>query len=141
MITEVITASGHANILANHNSTFEITKDEHLTRRGDCVIAVAADKGANDLGEEFKRVLSKAGAKLTIVIQVGELRELVEAWGSPKLTFHHPADMVFRKSSFVCDRTLAINANKAAKDFSRSLVEKLRHQPKVEITLAVETTI
>ena len=44
--------------------------------------------------------------------------------------------MVIRKSSYICNRTLAIKADKAAADLSRSLVEKLR-KPKqnVEIKL------
>lgn len=137
---EVITARGHKNILATNKSTLEITKDSHLTKRGDCIIAVAADKGVKDLKAEFKKLLRSTNAKLTIVIQVDDERELIEAWGHPKLTFNHSTDLVVRKSSYICDRTLAIKADKAAKNLSRSLVAKLKNpQQKVDVTLIVET--
>jgi hypothetical protein len=136
---EVITARGHENILATNKSTFEITKDSHLTKRGDCIIAVAADKGIKDLNAEFKKLLKDPNAKLTIVIQVGGEREVVEAWGHPKLTFNHSTDLVVRKSSYICDRTLAIKADKAAKNLSRGLVAMLKNpQQKVDVTLIVE---
>lgn len=138
-VVEVITAFGHDNILATNENTFEITKDVHLTKRGDCIIAVAADKSVKDLSGEFKKILNKKDAKLTIVIQVDDETEIVQAWGSPKLTFNHTADSVVRKSNFVCDRTLAIKAAKAARDFSRSFVARLKNsQQKVEITLTAE---
>jgi hypothetical protein len=49
-------------------------------------------------------------------------------------------DLVVRKSDFICNRTLAIRADKAAKDFSRNLVKKLQNpKQKVTITLSVKT--
>lgn len=136
---EVITARGHENILATNKNTFEFTKDSHLTKRGDCIIAVAADKTVKDLSYGFKKILRKNSAKLTIVIQVSDEKEVIKALGNPKLTFNHPRDSVVRKSSYICDRTLAIKASKTAKDFSRSLVRKLQNsQQKVDITLIAE---
>ncbi|HUV98086.1 MAG TPA: DUF371 domain-containing protein, partial [Candidatus Paceibacterota bacterium] len=44
-----------------------------------------------------------------------------------------------RKSSFVCNRTLAVKANKVAKDFSRKFVKQLRNpQQRIDITLIAE---
>lgn len=141
-IVEVIIAWGHENILATNKNTFEITKDAHLTKQGNCIIAVAADKGIKDLSDGFKKILNKKDTRLAIVIQMNDEREVVEAWGSPKLMFNHAADSVVRKSSYVCDRTLAIKANKAARDFSRSFVAKLKNsQQKIEITLTAENII
>jgi len=63
----------------------------------------------------------------------------VKARGSPKLTFTHSTDLVVRKSSYVCGRTLAIKADKSANDLSRELIEKLRHSnQQVKVTLVVE---
>jgi hypothetical protein len=46
-----------------------------------------------------------------------------------------------RKSDYICGRTLAIRADKAAKDLSRKLVEELRNpSQRVRITLTVEST-
>ncbi len=137
-VVEVITAWGQENVLATNRSTFEITKDTHLTRRGDCIIAVAANKGIDDLSDDFKKALRK-DAKLVVVVRVADEEEVVEARGSPKLQLTHPTDLVVRKSDYICDRTLAIGANKAAKDFSRRLVEKLKNpEQRVKVTLTVE---
>ena len=135
-----IFAQGHENIQATHKTTFEITKETTLTKRGDCIIAVEATKGAVDLPLEFKEAARKRGAQITITIEAGELKEIVRTSGSPRLLFTHPTDLVVRKSDYVCGRTLAIRADKAAGDLSRRLVEKMRDSSqKIRITLAVET--
>jgi hypothetical protein len=138
-VKEVISARGHENILATHKTTLEFTKDAHLSKKGDCIVAVAADKTLEDLSDEFKKKLRKPNAKLTILIQAGDLDEQVNAQGSPKLLLTHPTDMVVRKSDYVGNRTLAVHADKAAKDLSRSLVEKLKNpRQTVKITLIVD---
>lgn len=138
-IKEVILAYGHENIQATHQSTLEITKDSQLSRRGDCIIAVSADKALSDLNAKFKEYLRRENAKLEMLIEVGEVAELVNAFGSPKLPLTHPTDIVIRKSNYICNRTLAINADKAAIDLSRTLVEKLKNpKRKVKITLTVK---
>jgi hypothetical protein len=138
-IVEKLIARGHDSVLATHRSTFEITKDAHLTHRGDCVVAVAADKGVRDLSDELKRILRKPSSKLTIVLQAGQERVVVEASGTPELVLSHPRDIVIRKSNFTCNRTLAVNANKIAKDFPRKFVQQLRYpQQRIDITLIAE---
>lgn len=138
-VTVVFSARGHENIVATHKTTFEITKEAALTKQGNCIIAVKATRAAADLPPEFKEATKKERARITITIETGELKEIVKARGSPQLTNTHPTDLVVRKSSYVCDRTLAIGADKAASDFSRKLVEKLK-DPKqsITVTLAVE---
>jgi hypothetical protein len=137
-LTEVVTAYGHKNIQATHKSTFEITKEKELSKRGNCIIATSADKGLNELNERFREGLRRENSKLTIFIEAEGLSEVVNAYGSPLLVLTHPADMVVRKSSYVCGRTLAIRADKAACDLSRELVEKLRSpNVKVRIKLTV----
>jgi hypothetical protein len=127
---------GHRNIQATHKTTLEITKDKHLTKRGDCIVAVAADRALSDLSAEFKETLRKTNAKLTITIEVDGTTEQINAQGSPNLILAHPSDLVVRKSDYVCNRTLAIHADKAACDLSRELIEKLKNpQQKVKITL------
>lgn len=138
-ITEIILVYGHENIQATHKSTLEITKEPQLSKKGDCIIGVSADKGIADLSLEFKESLRKKNAKMTMLIEAGETAEIVNAFGSPRLILAHPTDMVVRKSSHVCSRTLAIQADKAACDLSRKLVEKLRNlKQKVKITLTVK---
>ena len=57
-VKEVIFAQGHENILGTHKTTLEFTKDKHLTKKGDCIVAVAADKALADLSAEFKENLA-----------------------------------------------------------------------------------
>lgn len=138
-VTVVFSARGHENIEATHKTTFEVTKETTLTKQGDCIIAVEASKAAADLPFEFKEAARKEGAQITVTIEAGELREVVKAKGSPQLQFMHPTDLVVRKSGYVCGRTLAIGADKAASDFSRELVEKLKDpSQEITVTLAVE---
>jgi hypothetical protein len=133
-----LTASGHENIEATHPATLEITKEKHLSRMGDCIIAVGADKGLIDLSDEFKENLRKPNAKLTLMIKTDGITEQIVAHGSPNLILTHSTDMVVRKSSYVDDRTIAVGADKASADLSRELAEKLRNpKQKAIITLSV----
>jgi len=137
-VTEIILGYGHENIQATHKTTFEITKEAQLSRRGDCIIAVSANKTMTDFSSEFKETLRKEKAKIMILIEAGDAAEVVNAFGSPRLILTHCTDMVVRKSNYICNRTLAIQADKAACDLSRKLAEKLRNpKQKVKITLTV----
>ncbi len=92
-----------------------------------------------DLHPTFKEAAKREGVQIKIRMEIGELKEVVKANGSPQLSFLHPTDLVVRKSDYVCPRTTAIKANKAAIDISREIIEKLRdpHQ-RVKITLTVK---
>lgn len=131
-------AYGHCNIQAVHPSTLMFTKEKHLSKAGDCIIAVAADKAVADLSSEFKDKLKKPNAKLTITIEAGGLIQQINASGSPALVLANPTDMVIRKSSYTSDRTLAICADKSSNDLPREFIEKLKSpEQKVKITLIV----
>jgi len=135
-IREVIFGCGHKNIQATHKTTLEFTKDTHLSKKGDCIVTVAADKALTDLSAEFKENLRKPHTKLIIIIEADGVIDQVNAHGSPQLILTHPTDMVIRKSDYICNRTLAVHADKAAQDLSKALVEKLKTpQQKVKITL------
>jgi hypothetical protein len=137
-VKEVILARGHKNILATHKTTLEITKEANLSKRGNCVIAVSADKALDDLSFEFKENLRKEDSKVTVLIEAGKVTEKINASGNSSLILTHPRDIVVRKSKYICSRTLAIKADKAACDMSRTLVEKLRSpQQRVKITLTL----
>jgi hypothetical protein len=138
-VTVVLLARGHENIVATHKTTFEITKEATLRKQGDCILATQSSVAAADLPFEFKEAARKPDARITVMIKAGQNNEIVHAKGSPKLQFTHPKDLVVRKSDYVCGRTLAIRANKAAGDFSRKLVEKLKYSnQEVQVILAVE---
>ena len=132
-------AHGHKNVLSTHKTTFEVTKESILSKRGNCIVAVGATIGAIDLPVEFKKAATKENTAIKITIEADNLKEKVKAKGSPKLSFTHITDLVVRKSDYICGRTLAINADKASVDFSRDLIEKLKNpKQKVKITLEAE---
>jgi hypothetical protein len=126
-LTETVVARGHENILAIHKTTLEITKEVRVSKRGDCIIGVSADKGLADLRGDFRFLLRHKTAKLTMSIEAGGVSETVNALGSPQLTLTHAVDLVVRKSGYICSRTLAVRADKAACDLSSSLVDALKN--------------
>jgi len=135
-IVEVIMAKGHPRITARHLTTLMITKDGEVGPKGDCIVGVAANKGAAGLSGELKLAL-RSGAAVNITIEAGGERDRIHAFGHPSLTLIHPKDLVIRKSRFTCGRTLAVGADKAAMDF-RALVAKLRDpSTKVKVTIEV----
>ena len=138
-IVEVIHAFGHPNIRSSHPTTIMFTKERQVTRRGDCVVAVAADKSVADLSTEFKNALRQPYAKLTIHLEVGGLQGQINAYGSPELVLNHPNDLVIRKSEFISDRTLAVKADKSSADLSKAVIEKLKNpEQRVTLTLTME---
>jgi len=140
--SETIFARGHENVTSRNKTTLEITKENHLTKRGDCIVAIGANKGAIDLSPGFKKLAQKEKAKIVITIEAEGQVEVVTAYGSPQLSLTHPTDLVVRKSDYTCNRTLAVRADKAAKDLSRRLVEKLQNpRQKVKVTLTVDAAI
>lgn len=136
-VIEKIVARGHKNILATHKTTFEITREQEISTRADCIIAVAASAAATNLTEEFKKQAKKNDAIIEVIIEVDGLIEHITGKGSPQLTLSHPTDLVGRKSDFISDRTFLINSDKAAIDLDRRLVEQLK-KPDTEIIITLK---
>ncbi len=124
----VFRARGHPNISATHRSTFEITREDFLTPRGDCIIGVEAELACRDLPAWFKEALRSGEVPLVIELEVEGMKEVVNAKGSPRLSLASPTSMVIRRSDYIDDRTLAIKADKAARDLSRELVNRLKNR-------------
>jgi hypothetical protein len=132
-----ILAWGHPNITAKHATTFMITRDAAVGPRGDCIIGVRAECGAADLPGGLKELI-RSGKRFLIRIVVSGLEEEILARGHPDLPLTHPSDLVVRKSRFICDRTVAIEATKAAGDLSRDIVRELA-DPKTTVALVFQT--
>ena len=114
------------------------TKEKHLSKTGDCIVAVGAEKAVTDLSFEFKEELKKPNAKLTMIIEADGSTQQINASGAPKLVLTNTIDMVIRKSNYISDRTLAIRADKSSIDLPRDFVEKLKNpQQKIKITLII----
>jgi hypothetical protein len=130
-----IVTRGHPNVSANHKTTIEITKEDFLTPRGDCIIGVSSNKACADLSKEVRKAL-KRGKKVRIVLECGRVRDTVTARGNPLLTLDDNTSIVIRKSGHIDGRTLCIRADKAAADLDRELIEELKKGKKLEMTLS-----
>ncbi|MBY9002998.1 MAG: DUF371 domain-containing protein [Candidatus Lokiarchaeota archaeon] len=137
-ILESIIAFGHVNVSCIHNSTIEITKENYLTDRGTCVLGINSSKACSDLDPKLKLQIWE-GAKIEVVIQVEEVHDKFYGFGSKLLPLSHEFDLVFRKSDFICDRTVLINCSKSSRDLDRNLVKSLTSSNK-EIKLTFNTT-
>ena len=134
----IVHARGHENISGRHKNTLMFTREDHLTLRGDCIIAVSADTSAASLPESFKEKLRRAGAKLTVTIMCEGITETIKASGSPNLTLTDDKDLVVRKSTFTCPRTLGVSSDKAAADLKPGLTSALSSGGEVLIKLKVD---
>ena len=124
---EVLSAQGHPNVVATHRTTFEITKHTELTRRGDCIIGVNANKCPLDLSYNFKELCKHDESTIRVELEAAGITEFIEGSGSHKLSFNHPTESVGRKSSYVSSRTIMLRADKAANDLNRELIDALTH--------------
>ncbi len=126
-------------MIAKHPTTFEITKDSELSKRGDCVLAVQATKGLTDLSVEFKRLCRSNKARVFVELQAGGIVESIEGRGSSRLKLNHSKEIVGRKSTYVSDRTIMIRADKAACDIDRELIDTLKSSStKVQVRIIAE---
>ncbi len=123
---EVFEASGHRNVAGTHRTTLEITKESHLTHSGTCIVATDSTLALGDLDEYIRSLAQKSTTRIVLRMSVNDLTETIIGWGSPGLTYRSNTCMVARTSEFECDRTLMINADRAAGDLNRSFVRMLR---------------
>ena len=117
---------GHENIRSTHKKTIEITKESHLSLRGDCIIGVNASSSCFDLPSGLKEKLQDPRSKIQCSIKVSNFEFNVAGKGHPDLTLTHKEDIVIRKSNFVCPRTLAVNCNKASDLIPREMIKLLQ---------------
>jgi len=137
---DVVVFKGHPMVSSLHPRTIEVTTEDELTERGDCVIGVGADKGCAQLSQPVKEGLKTTGSRVTLRIVVGGESFELRASGDPGLELSHPHDIVIRKSGFLSDRTLVVRASAASMDLPRGMVRRLRDPSTVgrlEIEVAV----
>ena len=118
---------GHENIRSNHKKTIEITKELHLTPRGDCIIGVNASSSCADLPQELKNKLKNSKTNVHFLIKVGDYEFALQGKGHPDLTLTHDEDIVLRKSDFICPRTLSVKCDKASDLVPREMISKLQN--------------
>jgi hypothetical protein len=126
MVQDEVTFYGHPNVQSLHGKTVEITRDEHLTFRGDCIIGVRANKACADLDETLRRGLASSDSAVKIEIMVGNESFVINGRGDGQLTLQNPHDIVIRKTSFVCPRTMSVRCDRASSDVPRTMVRLLQ---------------
>lgn len=134
-IIEQIQCRGHPNVRALHKSTFEITKETDLSPNGDCIIATGADKGAADLSPAFRAAIGTCGTTLITTLTIQDISVEIRSEGHEGITLTHPTDLVWRRSTFTCPRTIGIYADHTAALLPRALIEKLRDGEEMTVTL------
>ena len=127
MVQEEIIFYGHRNVQSLHTRTIEITKDPSLTLQGDCIIGVSANKSCCDISDKVQRILKDSNSHIIIDIIVGKRSFRMNASGDRRLLLLSRHDIVIRKSNFICERTMAIQCNKASRDIPRDMILLLQN--------------
>ena len=141
ILREKFVAKGHENIKATHRSTIEITKEEHVTPRGDCIIAVSSEKALTDLDPMLKDKI-RSGWYVATIFKSDDIIDHVIGRGDPRLTLRDPVRIIIRKSDFIDDKTLMIRSDKAAIDLDRRLVSRLKDRKSIlEIEIIVSESL
>jgi hypothetical protein len=123
----ILTAHGHPNVRSTHRTTLEVTTEPHLSVRGDCIIGVRASHSPQYIDAALGRALRQPGSRIVTQFSVGDVTEVVEGVGSPDLTLQAPCSLVWRTSTYIDDRTVAIRCDKAARSINRKLVQELKN--------------
>ena len=134
MNSYTFSATGHQNIKATHKTTLEFTKDNHVTKSGDCVLGI----NANFKLEELKQFLNKKQIKITIIIEIENPKETITETikAVPNPNFSDEKELVIRTTDFKSPRTFATHADKASKDISRKIAERAKNnQRPIRITI------
>ena len=138
-LAETFEAWGHPNIRSTHRTTLMVTRDEELTARGHCIVAVRAVKGLKDLDPRLKDLIRNSKTRVTFTMEAGDSSFNVVGWGHPRLSLSDQKDMVIRKSGYTCGRTLMIWADKAACDIPLAFVNLLQDvEQRIRLTIQAE---
>ena len=132
----VFGAWGHPNVRARHRTTFEVTREDYLTPRGDCIIGVRSEAAAADLPGWLREGLRR-GLPAVVVLYSGGRLDAVAGWGDPRMTFSDRVRMVFRRSDYVGPETVMVRASKAAAHLDRGLVSALRGGSRLLVAMTV----
>ena len=132
-----IKTKGHKNVTSHHKSTFEITKDSEIGPTADCIIGTDMDKSMFDFPDEFKKAIADSNTKIQVILDSENGHDEITGYGHEDLTLTHPTDIVCRTSDFTCSRTLMINSDKAARDLDSALIEDLKNEKSMEVTIKI----
>ena len=130
-------AKGHQNIRASHKTTLELTTDTHMTQKGDCIIGVSSTHGLNDLPDKLKKKIQLSSSLIILILKIDKNEVKITGHGNPALSLSHANDMVVRKSSFTCSRTLCINSSHGSADLPLEFVDLLKQGTIIDVRIEV----
>ncbi|WP_305513142.1 DUF371 domain-containing protein [Methanobrevibacter sp. V14] len=128
-------SKGHKNVTSLHKSTFEITKDAEIGPTADCIIGTGADSSMLNFPQEFKDKIANSNTKIKVILDTENGHDEINGYGHEDLTLTHQTDIVCRTSDYTCSRTLMIRADKAACDLDSNLIEDLKNEKIMEISI------
>lgn len=128
---------GHPNITSKHKTTLEFTKDPDIGLTADCIIGVKSEVSMNNIPLEIVDSIKEDNRPITLRLETENATDTISGYGHHKLTLDHPTDMVSRKSDFKCSRTLMINADKAAIDLKKELINDLKDCKPLKVTIII----
>ena len=123
-LLDTINVIGHPLIQCTHTTTIELTKDSYLTENGTCILGIEASKACYDLSPTLKKKIID-GEKIKVTIKVGDNIDFFYGFGNQNLSLLDKKDIVFRKSDFICDRTILIRCSKSSSEINRNIVNEL----------------
>lgn len=135
---ELVTARGHEHVSGAHESTFEVTTDDFLTPAGDCILGIEADRAPVSFDDAFVEACKDSATTIRATIAVDGRTTTITGRGDPELTFESERSLVCRTSDYVDDRTVLVEADAAAADINRTMVDALASGAPLELTLSVE---
>ncbi len=133
-----IRTKGHKNVTSLHKSTFEITKDVEIGPTADCIIGTSMDKSMFDFPQEFKDKIADSNTKITVILDTENGHDEIVGFGHENLILTHPTDIVARTSTYTCSRTLMIKADKSARDLDSDLIDDLKNEKIMDVTIKLE---
>lgn len=130
---------GHESVRALHGRTIEVTRERALTPAGDCVVGVGASCACAGLPGALKERLRDARAEVRVEIAVAGLSFGLRGRGDPALALSDARDIVLRRSTYACPRTLAVECDAASDSVPREMVRALR-VPGARARLSIEVS-
>ena len=130
-----IKTRGHKNVTSLHKSTFEITKDAEIGPTADCIIGVDMNNSMLNFPQEFKDKIANPDTRITVILDTENGHDEITGYGHENLTLTHPTDIVCRTSDYTCSRTLMILADKAARDLDENIIDDLKNEKIMDVTI------
>ena len=91
--------------------------------------------GENMFPKEFKDRIADPNTKIMVILDTENGHDEITGWGHEDLTLTHPTDIVCRTSDYTCPRTLMIKSDKAARDLDLNLIEDLKNEKEMDVTI------